>query len=400
MTRALIIGSGIAGPAAALAFAKAGVEARIFEKHPRPADEAGVFFTLGSNGLDALATIGLQDAALAHGFATPAIELRSGTGKPLGVSRIGTARADGTTSQTMRRADLYAVLRDRAVAQGIPLSYGKELVDAVDTGDGVVATFRDGTTAQGDILVGCDGVHSPTRRLIDVDAPAPVSAGLINYGGYTSGVAVDTDPGTFRMIFGAQAFFGYAVAPDQTVWWFVNEPTDVLTAASLPARSASELRRHLSGLFRGDSGPAAELIAAAHDLARPTLTHLLPHLPRWHRGRMVVIGDAAHAPSPSSGQGASLSIEDALVLAQCVRDIGATPSALERFETIRRPRVERIVKAAARVNSNKAATGLARRMRDLVLPVVLRLGGTTGVEETYGHHIDWEQSRSLSAGPR
>lgn len=388
VSRALIIGSGIAGPATALAFAKAGVEAQIFEKHPRAADEAGVFFTLGSNGLDALDTIDLQEAALARGFATPAIELRSGTGKALGVNRIGTARPDGIISQTMRRADLYGVLRDGVVAEGIPISYGRELVSATDTGESVVATFSDGTTAEGDVLVGCDGVHSATRRLVDPDAPAPASAGLINYGGYTSGIHLDTEPGTFRMIFGERAFFGYAKAPDQTAWWFANEPTAV---PSFPRRSDAEIRQHLVDLFRDDAGPAAELIAAAHDLARPTLTHILPHLPRWHRGRMIVIGDAAHAPSPSSGQGASLSIEDALVLAQCVRDLGTTPTALKRFEALRRPRVERIVKSAARINSNKAATGLARRMRDLMLPMVLKLSGTNAMESIYGHRIDWDE---------
>lgn len=392
--RAVIIGSGIAGPAVALACMKAGIEAEIFERHPHPADEAGVFFTLGSNGLDALATLDLQNDALAHGFATPAIELRSGTGKPLGVSRIGTERSDGTTSQTMRRADLYAVLRDRVVAAGIPIFYGKELVSATGTGDGVVAKFSDGSSAEGDIVVGCDGVHSRTRTLIDPDSPPPTSAGLINYGGYTSGIDVDTEPGTFRMIFGERAFFGYAVAPDETVWWFVNEPTTTTSAAALPARSDAELRAHLSDLFLSDSGPAAELIAAGHDLARPTLTHLLPRLPHWHRGRLVIIGDAAHAPSPSSGQGASLSIEDALVLAQCVRDLGANPAALEKFESIRRPRVERIVKAAARINNNKAATGFTRRIRDAVLPAILRLSGSRETEKTYGHHIDWDQQIS------
>lgn len=133
-----------------------------------------------------------------------------------------------------------------------------------------------------------------------------------------------------------------------------------------PSRNDSKLREHLVDLFRDDAGPAADLIAAAHDLARPTPIHLLPRPPHWCRERMVVIGDAGHAHSPSSGQGASLSIEDAIVLAQCVRDVGATSAALKRFETIRRPRVERIVKDASRINNNKAATGISRRIRDIV----------------------------------
>lgn len=374
-----------------LAFAKAGVEAEIFERRPRPADEAGVFFTLGSNGLNALATLELQESSLAHRFATPAIELRSGTGKPLGMSRIGTMRPDGTSSRTMRHADLYALLRDHVVAEGIPITHGRELVSAADTGNGVTAAFSHGSTAEGDIFAGCDGVHSRTRMLIEPTSPPPVSAGLINYGGYTSGVDVETEHGTFRMIFGERDFFGYAMAPDETVWWFVNEPTAVTSAASLPARSNSELRAHLSGLFRRDSGHAAELIAMGNDFARPTLTRLLPHLPRWHRGRMIVIGDAAHTPSPRSGQGASLSIEDALVLAQCVRDLGTTQTAFDRFEAIRRPRVERIVKAAARINNNKATTGLTRLIRDAVLPTILKLNGTRETDMTYRHHIDWNQ---------
>src|SRR5690606_25244341 len=148
-----------------------------------------------------------------------------------------------------------------------PISYGKELVSASDTGDGVIAHFADGTTAQGDLLVGCDGLRSSTRGLIDPDAPAPASAGLTNYGGYTSGIPTASAPGTFRMIFGERAFFGYAVAPDRTVWWFVNEPTGTSAPASSLLHDEAELRGHLSALFDKDSGPAADLIGAGHDLA-------------------------------------------------------------------------------------------------------------------------------------
>ena len=81
----------------------------------------------------------------------------------------------------------------------------------------------------------------------------------------------------------------------------------------------------------------------------------MPHLPMWHTDRMVVIGDAAHAPSPSSGQGASLSIEDAVQLARCLRDAADAEQAFTAFERSRRNRVERIIKEAARINSNKAA---------------------------------------------
>jgi 2-polyprenyl-6-methoxyphenol hydroxylase-like FAD-dependent oxidoreductase len=106
---------------------------------------------------------------------------------------------------------------------------------------------------------------------------------------------------------------------------------------------------------------------------------------------MIVIGDAAHAPSPSSGQGASLSIEDAVQLGKSLQESADLPSALAAVESIRRRRVEPIVKAAARVNNDKAATGVARVMRDVTLPVVLKLmTNTKQARRLYGYHIDWK----------
>jgi FAD-dependent urate hydroxylase len=103
-----------------------------------------------------------------------------------------------------------------------------------------------------------------------------------------------------------------------------------------------------------------------------------------------VLGDAAHAPSPSSGQGASLAIEDAVVLATCLRDAADAESAFARFEQIRRPRVEKIVRWAERVNSSKAAGPAARRVRDAVLPLALRIGARSSAhEQTYGHRVEW-----------
>ena len=119
--------------------------------------------------------------------------------------------------------------------------------------------------------------------------------------------------------------------------------------------------------------------------------HSIPHLPRWHRGRMLVVGDAAHAPSPSSGQGASLAIEDAVVLAACLRDLPDPSTALDRFEAARRPRVEQIIRWAERTNSSKAAGPVGRVVRDAVLPVILRASARSGANErAYGHRVSWD----------
>lgn len=390
-TPALIIGSGIAGPAAAMALQKAGIASVVYEAHPTSAAGIGEFLTLATNGVNALRTLDADAPAVAAGFPTTAMTLWSGTGKRLGAAVVSMTLPDGATGYTLKRSDLYQALTKQAVARGIRIEHGKRLVAVEPVDGGMRARFEDGTEAIGAILIGSDGVHSTVRRLIDPQAPAPKYAGLVNVGGFVRGVHVDADPGTYHMIFGKRAFFGYAVAPDGEVWWFANVPQPTEPArGSLAATSSDEWRRHLIKLFADDAGPAVRLIQATpHDLAASTF-HTLPHLPRWHTDRMIVIGDAAHAPSPSSGQGASLSIEDAVYLARCLRDYPDEGRAFAAFEQARRARVERIIRAAARVNNSKAATGVARVMRDLMLPLMLKLiADGKQQQQLYGYHIEW-----------
>jgi FAD-dependent urate hydroxylase len=184
---ALVIGGGIAGPVAAMALQRAGVQATVYEAHPHSAEGVGIFLTLASNGIDALRTIDADKRAVAAGFPTPGILLRSTTGKDLGVARTGLSLADGTTSHTMKRADLYQAIRDEATARGIVVEHGERLTDIEPADDGVRAIFEDGSDATGEVLIGADGVHSVVRRLIDPNAPAPTYVGLVNLGGYARG---------------------------------------------------------------------------------------------------------------------------------------------------------------------------------------------------------------------
>ena len=386
---ALVIGGGIAGPTTAMALQKAGIEATVYEAYPTAADHVGAFLTLASNGVDALGAIAADRPVLAAGFPTPSVTLRSGTGKRLGESALGDTLADGTTSHTMKRADLCRALHELAVSRGIRVEFGKRLVGAEDTGEGVGATFADGTAATGDFLIGCDGVHSRVRTIIDPLAPAPRYAGLLGTGGYVRDVDVATPPGAYEMIFGKRAFFGYTVAPDREVWWFANAPASDESEAQRVNSDA--WRNRLLELFAEDAGPAVDLITASSAVLPMTAFHWMPPLPTWHAGRLIVIGDAAHAPTPTSGQGASLAIEDAVVLAQCLRDLPDPLGAFAQFESVRRPRVERIVRWAARMNRSKAPGPIGRKLRDAMLPVVLRMtADSKALRRTFDHHIDWD----------
>jgi FAD-dependent urate hydroxylase len=389
---ALVIGGGIAGPAAAMALQQAGIQATVYEAHPRGAEGIGIFLTLASNGIDALRTIDADKPALAAGFPTPRILLRSATGKPLGAARAGLPLADGTTSHTLKRPDLYTAIHQQATARGIVVQHGKHLLDVESTSDGVRALFDDGSDATGQVLIGADGIHSAVRQRIDPKAPAPSYVGLVNLGGYARGVPVDAEPGSYTMIFGKRAFFGYALAPDGEVWWFANVPRgDEPARGEVEAVTAEQWQRRLAELYAEDAGPAVRLVQASDPagIMRASPTHSLAHLPVWHRGRMVVIGDAAHAPTPSSGQGASLAVEDAVVLAKCLRDL-PHQEAFAAYERLRRARVERIAKVAARVNSSKAAGPAVRVVRDALLPAIMKLtANSKQVTQQFRYHIDW-----------
>jgi 2-polyprenyl-6-methoxyphenol hydroxylase-like FAD-dependent oxidoreductase len=151
-----------------------------------------------------------------------------------------------------------------------------------------------------------------------------------------------------------------------------------------------EWKRWLADLFARDRGPASELIEAGSLQLAADNTHHLPSVPVWHKAPLIIIGDAAHAPSPSSGQGASMALEDGVILAQCLRDVPGIQHAFTTFERLRRKRVERIVAQGARSSSSKTAGAVGRVVRDLVLPFVFRHVVTEKSQAwIYEHHIEW-----------
>ena len=391
--RALIVGGGVAGPVAAMALQRAGIDPVVYEAYPGGADDAGAFLTFASNGLDALRAIDAHNLVMDKGFPTPRMEIQSGTGKHLGVVPNGGTLSDGTVSQTPKRADLYRTLRDEALRHGARVEYGKRLVDAEITPDGGVAVrFEDGTEAEGDLLIGADGIHSRTRRIIDPAAPGARYIPVLNIGGYASNIRVPADPGTFRMIFGKRAFFGYAVHPSGEIWWFANPPrSDEPSKTELASISTEQWRKMLTDLFAEDDTPAVDIIRATPGELSGWATHDLPAVPKWHRGTMIVIGDAAHATAPSSGQGASMAIEDAVVLARCLRDLPDTHEAFVAYEKLRRGRVERIVAHGARTSNSKAAGPVGRVLRDLMMPAILkRVANGGSLAWMHDYHIDWD----------
>jgi FAD-dependent urate hydroxylase len=204
-------------------------------------------------------------------------------------------------------------------------------------------------------------------------------------------------------VFGKRAFFGYAKAPDGAVWWFANPPQCTEPApGELAALTTAHWRARLRELFVGDRTPACAIIDATPGELEAWATYDLPSVRRWHRDRMVLIGDAAHATSPASGQGASMAIEDAVELGRCLRDLPEPDAAFAAYERLRRGRVEQVVADGARSSNMKAAGPVARVLRDALLPIFLRRQGDKAAAWLHGHHIDWDApvATAVPAGRR
>ncbi|MFI5933819.1 FAD-dependent monooxygenase [Actinoplanes sp. NPDC051494] len=337
----LIAGGGVGGAATALALHQAGIPAVVLEAHASGGDDAGAFLTVMANGMAALDAIGATEAVTEASFPALAVELVDATGTSLGRRPIAGA------ARTMRRAGLYRVLQDLAVARGIPVHHGKRLVTAVGGDDGVRVTFADGSRAEGDILVGADGIHSVTRRLIDPDAPAPRHTGQHVVYGYAGGNPADVPPDTYRMIQGGRSFFGCTVPGDGRTWWFARLP-----AGERPTGSWRDL---VLDAVRPDSTPAAAIVAATDAAAVVGGDSFdIPTTPRWHNGRMVLVGDAAHAASPAAAQGASMALADAVALAGALREHPDPAFAFAAYEAKRRAETEETVAAGARLNQKVA----------------------------------------------
>lgn len=392
--RVIVVGAGLAGPLIGLAIRRLGWDVVVCDDRPRGAGAIeGAWLTVAVNGLDALRTLGVDAPVRAVGFPSRDLEIVSGDGTLLGRVPLGGELADGTVTHTLQRAALHPVLVREAEAAGVRFHHDRRFVSLEDDGSSVLARFEDGTSERGAILVGADGIGSRVRAAIDPDrAPRLRFTGLGNVGGFTPRDRVageDIPPGTYRMAFGARAFFGWVRAPEGDVWWFANPPA---VEGDGNPRTDAEIRARLLELFAGDRGPMAPLIRGADGALVWTLQHDLPRVPTWTKGRVVLVGDAAHAASPASGQGVSMAAEDAIELARALRDRGPTPAALAAYEAARRPRAEAVVAYGARYASQKAPGPVQAWFRDRLLPHVFRWQARHGAAQLrwlFDHHIDW-----------
>jgi 2-polyprenyl-6-methoxyphenol hydroxylase-like FAD-dependent oxidoreductase len=387
----MVIGGGIAGPVTALALRRAGIEATVYEAYEGNADGVGGTMAIAPNGLDALDAVGAGELVAGLGQPITRTRVTDGAGRPImGFDHL----ADLPPSRALWRDRLYRALHDHAAARGVPIVPGKRLVATAEDDGAVTATFADGGTARADILVGADGIHSTVRGLIDPAAPGPDRVPLLNLCGLSEYAPPNAHPTTTYFAFGRRGFLGYWVQPDGRTAWFANVPfADPVLAEKLRATTSGEWLTRLRGIY-ADDVPGRELMARGDPATVACLgwVDIMPRVPHWSRGRMVLVGDSVHAPSPSSGQGASLAAESGVQLARCLRDLPDVPAAFAAYEGMRRGRVEKVAARASKTNNSKTVGPAAITMMRLVMPLMSRLFMTP--EKTIGfehrHRIDFD----------
>jgi 2-polyprenyl-6-methoxyphenol hydroxylase-like FAD-dependent oxidoreductase len=394
--RVVICGAGVGGLALAALLARNGHRPVVIEvRNEASATDQGAFLTLAPNGMNGLRAVGCYEAVRAAGIETTGIEIQNARGKSLALADQRDHEAVfGAPSVTIGRGRLVALLLECARAVGVDIRFGRRVADVETTPDRVVVHLQDRSVLESDIAVAADGLRSTVRERIFAEYPEPQFTGLIGTGGMTDARVSDT-AGVMRLTFGDNAFFGYLKAAGEPVCWFNSYAAEVAEPAwvSDPAAYA----RRIAGMHAGDPAPNAEILASVERIERNYPVYDMPALPRWHRDRVVMIGDAAHAVGPHAGQGASMAIEDALVLAACLAAEPTRESAFCRYEALRRPRVEEVVRLTARNSSQKRAAGwLALLIRDLVLPLLIPIG-IRQARKLLEHRVDLDP---LSPNPR
>jgi 2-polyprenyl-6-methoxyphenol hydroxylase-like FAD-dependent oxidoreductase len=379
--RAIIIGAGVAGPVSAIFLQRAGIEAAVFEAWPHSTGIGGGL-QIAPNGMHVLAEIGLADEMIRRGSVAEAFEIYSQSGTRLGSINKNMQERFGQPAVNMCRATLTEAILAAARRENVEVTFEKRLVRIQDRPDQpVVAHFADGSSAEGDFVIGADGVHSAARRHVIPDGPQPFDTGLIGFGGFVPRSLLDHSAIGRRVetTFGQSGFFGYGLCspdPRDGVMWWSTQPAHGIDAATYRAMGQDAMKRHLLDFHAGWHDPIPQLLQAAENIV-VTGTLDVATLPTWSRKRTLLIGDAAHATSPHAGQGASLALEDAMRLGrlmQAGQELGVT---FENFESERRPRAERVVALARRNGNNKrefsaAGAWIRDRMLKLLIPLTSR----------------------------
>ena len=342
--RVLVIGGGTSGNALTVLLRRAGIDVDLVEAQP-DWNVRGSGITLQGNALRVLRELGVWERVSASGFAFATLGITTPDGTVLHVAEdIKTGGEDLPATLGMQRPQLQQILIDAVRASGATVRLGTTAEALEQDTDGVSVRFSDGTEGRYDLVIGADGLNSATRAAIGIaDKPEPTGMAIWR-------IATPRPAGVDRsdLAYGGPAYIaGYTPTSENTIYAYVVEACRDRASID-PATYADEMSR----LARAYGGAWPEIAQHITDPGKVNYTWFDRLLVEgsWHRGRVVLIGDAAHCCPPTLAQGAAMSLEDALVLAELLtggRDWD--DELLQSYYERRIPRVRRVVEASVQI---------------------------------------------------
>jgi 2-polyprenyl-6-methoxyphenol hydroxylase-like FAD-dependent oxidoreductase len=343
VSNVLVVGSGLAGTATAIHLASAGVAVDLVEIKP-DVHALGSGITLQGNALRELRAVGVWDEVQAAGYPFDVTGIRAADEEASVIAEIPDAKTGGPDLPAvmgMYRPQLAQILADRALAVGVRIRFGTTFTELAQDQDGVDVTFSDGTSGRYDLVVGADGIRSWTRRALDVQLETvSVGMGIWRAFGPRPASVTRTD-----LFYGGPSYIaGYCPTGEDSLYAYIVEE-----AQDRSGLSAEEQLATMKALSEAYHGPWDEI---RENLTDPQLvnytwfeTHLLDE--PWNRGRVVLIGDAAHTCPPTIAQGGAMALEDAAVLSELLVQSATLDSALwDAFHTRRLARAKKVVDAS------------------------------------------------------